>query len=261
MIDLKEHPDIYDLIDLIDVLRSEEGCPWDKVQTHDSIKGALLEESYEVVDAINKNDLEGMKEELGDVLMHVVFHASIEKNNNNFNFNDIVKGVYDKMVYRHPHVFTDEKDTGNLLEAWDELKKKEKKYNSVTEELNGVANALPALVRAKKVQSKAAKIGFDFENVEEASKKVVEELNEVLTEYKFKNQSRILEEVGDLIFSCVNLARLLNVNSENSLQKTTDKFIKRFKYIEDSANKMNKKIEELDIKEMNYLWSLSKGDK
>lgn len=257
MIDLKEHPDIYDLIDLIDLLRSEDGCPWDKVQTHDSIKGALLEESYEVVDAINKNDLEGMKEELGDVLMQVVFHASIENENNNFNFNDIVKGVYDKMIYRHPHVFTDEKDT----EAWDELKKKEKKYNSVTEELNGVANALPALVRAKKVQSKAAKVGFDFENLEEASKKVIEELNEVLTEYKFGNQSRILEEVGDLIFSCVNVARFLNINPEDSLQKTTDKFIKRFDYIEDSAIKMNKKVEELDIKEMDQLWSQSKNFK
>lgn len=257
MIDLKEHPDIYDLIDLIDFLRSEEGCPWDKLQTHDSIKGALLEESYEVVDAINKNDLKGMQEELGDVLMQVVFHASIENENNNFNFNDIVKGVYDKMVYRHPHVFTDEENT----EAWDELKKKEKKYNTVTEELNGVANALPALVRAKKVQSKAAKVGFDFENVEEASKKVIEELNEVLTEYKFGNQSRILEEVGDLIFSCVNVARFLNINPEDSLQKTTDKFIKRFDYIEDGAIKMNKKVEELDIKEMDQLWSQSKNFK
>lgn len=257
MIDLKEHPDIYDLIDLIDFLRSEEGCPWDKLQTHDSIKGALLEESYEVVDAINKNDLKGMQEELGDVLMQVVFHASIENENNNFNFNDIVKGVYDKMVYRHPHVFTDEENT----EAWDELKKKEKKYNTVTEELNGVANALPALVRAKKVQSKAAKVGFDFENVEEASKKVIEELNEVLTEYKLKNQSRILEEVGDLIFSCVNVARLLNINPEDSLQKTTDKFIKRFNYIEDGAIKMNKNVEELGIKEMDQLWSQSKNYK
>lgn len=252
--------DIYDLINLVDILRGDEGCPWDKEQTHESIKNSMIEESYEVVDAIEKEDTLALEEELGDVLLQVVFHAAIEKEEGYFNFNDVVHGIYNKMVYRHPHVFGDNKieNTEEVLINWDELKKKEKNYINHTDELLGVANALPALIRAKKVQSKASKVGFDFDNVYLACEKVKEELNEVLEVYKTNNQGRITEEMGDLIFSCVNVSRFLKVECEDALQKTTDKFIKRFQYIEEKIGAQGKKLEEIKLEEMDYFWEMSK---
>lgn len=255
--------DVYDLINLVDILRGEDGCPWDKEQTHQSIKSSMIEECYEVVDAIEKEDTDALTEELGDVLFQVVFHAAIEKEEGYFNFNDVVQGVYDKMVYRHPHVFSNNKidKTEDVLINWDKLKKKEKNYISNTDELKGVATALPALIRAKKVQSKASKLGFDFDNLSLACEKVKEELIEVLDVYKTNNQAKIIEEMGDLLFSCVNVARFLNVNGEEALQKTTNKFIERFQYIEESIKAEGKKIEEATMAEMDYYWEKSKKNK
>ena len=258
--DLDVNKDIYDLVELVDILRGENGCPWDKEQTHESIKQCMLEESYEVVDAIENDDVDNLLEELGDVLFQVVFHASIEKDGGVFNFNDVTKGVYDKMYYRHPHVFKelDIKDTAEVLVSWDKLKNKEKKYKNKADELEGVAKALPALIRASKVQSKMAKVGFDFKDIEEAKSKLLEQIKETLDVYKSGNVERITNEVGDLIFFAVNIARFLGVDSEEALKKSTNKFVKRCKYIEEKSRKKGKNMEETCIEEMNYLWESAK---
>lgn len=253
-----ENRNVYDLLDLVDILRSENGCPWDREQTHESIENALIEEGYEVIDAINNHDQDNLIEELGDLLFQIAFHVSLEKGN--FTIGNVVDCVYDKMVYRHPHVFGDTKvkDTNEVLSNWDELKKKEKSSDTYTDEMKRIAKSLPALIRASKVQSKARKVGFDWDNVEDAFYKVIEELNEVKDVYNKENKSKIKEEVGDLIFSCVNVARLLDINSEEALNGTTQKFINRFEFIELESLKNNKKIQELTLDEMNKLWDKAK---
>ncbi|MGL5353495.1 MAG: nucleoside triphosphate pyrophosphohydrolase [Clostridium sp.] len=258
--DLDNKKDFNDLISIIDRLRGEDGCPWDREQTHESLKNQLIEECYEVIDAINNDDIDGIIEELGDVLLHVVFHASIGSDDGYFNMTDIIESICTKMIYRHPHVFKDEKDitTDEVLSNWDELKTKEKKFTSITEELDAVAKSLPALIRANKVQKKAAKVGFDFEKVEDAALKVEEELKEVLEVYKCDNKEKIIEEVGDLLFSCVNVARFLKVNEEEALSKTTEKFIKRFRFIEECALSKGQKLTEMSLKELDNLWNESK---
>lgn len=252
--------DIYDLMDIIDLLRSENGCPWDREQDHFSIRKAVIEESYEVCDAIETDNLDALVEELGDVLLQVVFHASLGKDNDTFSMSDVIEGICNKMIYRHPHVFKDEKvnGTNEVLSNWDELKKKEKHFETVTDELKGVAKALPALIRANKVQSKAKKVGFDWDDVEGPIKKVKEELNEVIDVYKTENKARITEEIGDLIFSCVNVSRFLKVDAEEALNKTTDKFIKRFNFIEEKAKEKGMKLENMVLNDMNKLWNEAK---
>lgn len=258
--DLENKKDFNDLLSIIDTLRGEDGCPWDQEQTHESIKNKLIEECYEVVDAINNDDIDGIIEELGDVLLHVVFHASIGNDDGYFNITDIIEAICNKMIYRHPHVFKNKKDTTSeeVLEAWEELKVKEKKFNSVTEELEAIAKSLPSLMRADKVQKKAAKVGFDWDVVEDAALKVEEELKEVMEVYKSENKEKIIEEVGDLLFSCVNVARFLNVNEEEALTKTTEKFIRRFRFIEEFATKEGKKLTEMNLEEMDNLWNEAK---
>lgn len=258
--DLNNKKDINDLIALIDTLRGDDGCPWDREQTHESLKDAIVEESYEVKDAIEKEDDDALIEELGDVLLHVIFHSSIGKEDGYFDFNDVVLGIYNKMIERHPHIFGEENiDTSSEVEkSWDEIKKEEKGFETVTQELEGVAKALPALIRAHKIQNKARKVGFDWDTVEDASKKVIEELNEVLEVYNTKDKDRITEEVGDLLFACVNVSRFLEVNEEEALNKTIDKFIKRFSYIESAALKNNKTLKEMTLQEMDELWNEAK---
>ena len=258
--DLNNKKDINDLIALIDTLRGDNGCPWDREQTHESLKDAIVEDSYEVKDAIEKEDDDALIEELGDVLLHVIFHSSIGKEDGYFDFNDVVLGIYNKMIERHPHIFGEENiDTSSEVEkSWDEIKKEEKGFETVTQELEGVAKALPALIRAHKIQNKARKVGFDWDNVEDASKKVIEELNEVLEVYNTKDKDRITEEVGDLLFACVNVSRFLEVNEEEALNKTIDKFIKRFSYIESAALKNNKVLKEMTLQEMDKLWNEAK---
>lgn len=258
--DVNNKKDIYDLFNVVKTLRGENGCPWDREQTHDSIKKSIVEESYEVLDAINNDDVDGLIEELGDVLLQVVLHTVIEKEEGYFDFSDIIDGECNKMIFRHPHVFGDAvvKDSTEVVSNWEELKKKEKNLNSMTEELEAVVKALPALIRAQKVQKKAKKVGFDMEDINEVIEKLKEEFYEVLEVYKTKNRAKITEEVGDLLFSCVNLARFLEVDSEEALNNTTNKFIKRFKYIEDEAKKKNIQIEKMSLSEMNKLWNESK---
>ena len=260
--DLNNKKDFNDLLDIIETLRGENGCPWDREQTHESLEKALIEECYEVIDAIDQEDDDSLIEELGDVLLQVVFHASIGKEDGYFDIGDVIKGICDKMIRRHPHVFGESEtlDSSNqVLDRWDQLKKNEKGYETLSDEMNGLTKGLPSLLRAHKIQNKAKKVGFDFKDVSEAINKLNEEINEVLDVYKTENKAKIKDEVGDLLFSCVNVARLLEVDEEIALNFTIDKFIKRFSYIEECANNKGLKINDLTLEDMNNLWEESKN--
>ena len=259
--DLDNKKDFNDLLEIVEVLRGENGCPWDREQTHKSLEKALVEESYEVIDAIDRDDDNGLVEELGDVLLQVVFHASIGKEDGYFDINEIISGICHKMISRHPHVFgkSDNINTSkDVLVKWDELKKEEKGYNTLWEEMTGITKGLPSLLRAHKVQNKAKKAGFDFEDIISAIDKLKEEIQEVINVYNTKNMDKIKDEVGDLLFSCVNVARLLNVDEELALNSTIDKFIKRFSYIEKSIKDKELDFQDANLDEMNKLWEESK---
>ncbi|MCR1899022.1 nucleoside triphosphate pyrophosphohydrolase [Irregularibacter muris] len=248
------------LVDIVSTLRAEHGCPWDKKQTHESLKQNLIEEAYEVIDAIDKNSIEALEEELGDVLLQIVFHSQIAKENKDFSFSDVVRGICDKLIFRHPHIFSDvAADTSEeVLVNWEKLKKIEKGMDSQTEVLKAIPPSLPALIRAYKVQKKAADVGFDWDDIEGAIEKVKEEWFELKEVYSLAKQDRIIEELGDLIFSIVNMSRFLKIQPELALTKTTEKFIDRFSFIEEQANKQGKNLEEMTLEEMNFLWKQSK---
>lgn len=259
--DLDNKKDFNDLLEIVEILRGENGCPWDREQTHKSLEKALIEESYEVIDAIDRDDDNGLVEELGDVLLQVVFHASIGKDDGYFDINEIISGICHKMISRHPHVFgkSDNINTSkDVLVKWDELKKEEKGYDTLWEEMTGITKGLPSLLRAHKVQNKAKKAGFDFEDIISAIDKLKEEIQEVIDVYNMKNMDKIKDEVGDLLFSCVNVARLLNIDEELALNSTIDKFIKRFSYIEKSIKDKGLDFQNANLDEMNKLWEESK---
>jgi tetrapyrrole methylase family protein/MazG family protein len=259
--DLKNKKDFNDFLEIIEILRSEDGCSWDREQTHKSLEKALIEESYEVIDAIDQEDDSSLIEELGDVLLQVVFHASIGKEDGYFDISDVIEGICNKMISRHPHVFKNPSELDSseeVLVKWDELKKKEKGYSSLTEEMRGITKGLPALLRAHKVQEKAKKVGFDFDDVSFAINKVKEELKEVIDVYNIENMEKIKEEIGDLLFSCVNVARFLKVDEEIALNCTIDKFIKRFDYIERVAKEKGIELTNMNIDQMDKLWEISK---
>ncbi|OBR96360.1 nucleoside triphosphate pyrophosphohydrolase [Clostridium ragsdalei P11] len=259
--DLECKYDLKDLLDVMEKLRSQEGCPWDKEQSHESLKKYLIEESYEVLEAINKKDDVELTEELGDVLFQIVFHSQIGKEEGFFNINDVINGVCDKMIKRHPHVFGDIEvnNSEEVLTNWDALKKKEQGLKTHTDELRHVAQALPALMRASKVQKKAAKVGFDWDKVECALDKVLEEYYEVKDVYKSKERVKIVEEIGDLIFACVNVARFLDIDPEFALNYTIEKFINRFAYIEKGAREKGLDMEDMTLNEMDELWEKAKN--
>jgi len=259
--DLNNTIDFYDLLKVMDTLRGEDGCPWDMEQNHESLKRYLIEECYEVLEAIDENNDEMLVEELGDVLLQVVFHAQIGKEDGYFNINDIIKAITNKMILRHPHVFGDVKVKGSeeVLTNWEEIKGKEKNFSSYTDTLKHVAKNLPGLIRAEKVQGKAAKVGFDWNNADPALEKVLEELEEVKDVYKTNNRAKIQEEVGDLIFAAVNVARLLDIDPEFAVNYTIDKFIKRFQFIEESAGKKGLDLKDMTLDEMDQLWNEAKN--
>lgn len=254
MIDFKEKENYTfdDLVEIVRILRAPNGCMWDREQTHESIRRNFIEETYEVVEAIDTKDTELLKEELGDVLLQVVFHACIEQENNVFDINDVADGVCKKLIYRHPHVFskTDVSSTEEILTNWDALKQKEKNQKTVTDSLKSVARSLPSLIRAEKIQKKAAKAGFDWQNVNQAIDKVREELDEIQN----ANESTVNEEVGDMLFAAVNVARMLKVEPEQALEKASDKFIVRFERVE----KMEKNLADLSFDELLSLWKQAK---
>ncbi|SHJ70861.1 tetrapyrrole methylase family protein / MazG family protein [Clostridium amylolyticum] len=252
--------DFYEFVDIIDTLRAPGGCPWDREQSHDSLKKALIEESYEVIEAIEEMDDNKLVEELGDLLLQVVFHASIGKEEGYFNINDVVEGISKKMIYRHPHVFGDTQVSGSkeVLKNWDELKRKEQGLKTTTDELNHVAKSLPALIRAEKVQKKASKVGFDWDKAEDALNKIFEEAEELKDVYKLQNKAKILDEMGDLLFAAVNTCRFLNIDPEEALNSTTNKFIKRFSYVEKCAMSMGKTLNDMSLKDMDFYWDEAK---
>ncbi|HGG0418712.1 TPA: nucleoside triphosphate pyrophosphohydrolase [Clostridium sporogenes] len=253
--------DFMDLLDIMDKLRGEDGCPWDKEQTHTSLKKYLIEESYEVIEAIDNKDVDMLIEELGDVLLQVVFHSQIGKEDGFFEIKDVIQSICDKMINRHPHVFSDLEinNSNEVLENWDKIKSMEQGNETYTGSIRHIAKTLPALMRADKVQKKAAKVGFDWENIEDAMKKIIEEYKEIEDVYKSKNKVKILEEIGDLLFSVVNVARFLDIDPENALNYSIDKFINRFQYIEDEAIAMGRSLDNMSLEEMDELWKEAKN--
>jgi len=243
-----------ELVKIMATLRSEKGCPWDRVQTHDTLKRYLLEETYELIEAIENQDLKAMKEELGDLLLQIVFHSQIAKEKGNFDINDVIETIIQKMIGRHPHVFgeADFKTPEEVLSQWDDRKKEEGKLHESI--LEGIPSALPALLRAYKIQSRVSKVGFDWETVYGVIDKIKEELKEVEEAVKSGEKTKIEEEIGDLLFSIVNLARFLRIDPETALRKTNRKFEERFKKLEKIAKERGKSLKDITLKEMDSLW-------
>ena len=230
----KETYDISDLIHIMRILRAPDGCPWDRVQTHESIRQNFIEETYEAVEAIDKGDSPLLREELGDVLMQVIFHSLMEEEAGRFDFNDVCNDVCQKLIIRHPHVFGNiEADTPEeVLKNWDAIKMQTKSQKSTADSVDDVARSLPALMRAQKVQKRSAKSGMDFRSAEAAAAKVPEEQRELFTAIDSGDKAKIEEELGDLLFSVVNIARFAGVDAEQALYRSTDKFAKRFRAVE-----------------------------
>ena len=242
------------LLDIMDDLR--EKCPWDKKQTLESLRHLTIEETYELADAILDNDLQEIKKELGDVLLHIVFYAKIGSEKNAFDIADVANSICDKLIDRHPHIYGDIKvdNEEDVKRNWEQLKLKEGK----TSVLEGVPKSLPAVVKANRIQDKVAGVGFDWEQPEQVWEKVQEELSELNTEIKKGNKDNIEKEFGDVLFSMINYARFIGVNPENALEKTNKKFINRFQYLEKVAKKEGKQLSEMSLAEMDVYWEASK---
>jgi XTP/dITP diphosphohydrolase len=242
------------LLDIMDELR--EKCPWDKKQTLESLRHLTIEETYELGDAILNNNLEEVKNELGDLLLHIVFYAKIGSETKAFDIGDVAKGIAEKLIHRHPHIYgdvtvTDEED---VKKNWEKLKLKEGR-NSV---LEGVPKSLPAMIKASRIQDKVAGVGFDWEAPEQVWKKVQEELSELNTEVKNGNTQNMESEFGDVLFSMINYARFIGVNPENALERTNKKFSNRFQFLENSAKAADKELSEMTLNEMDVYWEQSK---
>ena len=249
-----------ELLEIMKILRSEGGCPWDRKQTHESLKRYLIEETYEVLEAIDMKNKDMLCEELGDLLLQVVFHASIAQENKECTIDDIITGISKKMYFRHTHVFGDAKaeTADDVVKNWELIKRKEKNLESYTGELKSIPKNLPALMRSYKVQQKASKVGFDWNQIEDAMKKVHEELEELNDARKNKDAENISEELGDLLFAVVNVSRFLDVHPELALSATIEKFIRRFEYIEKKGAEKSKSMEEMSLEEMDLLWEEAK---
>ena len=244
------------LLDIMDELRTK--CPWDQKQTFESLRKLTIEEVYELGDAILRNDLQEVKKELGDMLLHIIFYAKIGSELNSFDIGDVINNLIDKLIYRHPHVFGDTKvsNAREVEENWEALKLKEKDRGRRV--LEGVPTSLPALVKANRIQEKARGVGFDWEQKEQVWDKVKEELNEFETEIRANNQRNMEHELGDLIFSIVNAARLYDIDPESALERTNQKFIRRFNYLEEQTLLKGKSLHKMSIEEMDVYWEEAK---
>jgi len=243
------------LLDIMDLLRNE--CPWDKKQTIESLRHLTIEETYELSESILKGDRNDIKQELGDLLLHIVFYSKIASEENTFDIKDVIDKICQKLIYRHPHIFGNTKvaDESDVKKNWEVLKLKEGKNNL----LSGVPHSLPSLIKAQRIQEKAAGIGFDWKTAEEVWSKVQEELFELKVELQKGSQSKIEEEFGDFLFSMVNYARFLNIESDSVLEKANQKFTKRLLFIENCAKEKGKSISELSNSELNNLWLEAKN--
>lgn len=242
------------LLTIMDELR--EKCPWDKKQSMETLRHLTIEETYELGDAILENDLEEVKKELGDVLLHIVFYAKIGSETNDFDIADVCNGICEKLINRHPHIYGDVKveNEEDVKRNWENIKLKEGKKSV----LEGVPSGLPALVKANRIQDKVSGVGFDWEKPEQVFEKVQEELAELQDEIKLGDSEKMESEFGDVLFSMINYARFLNINPENALEKTNKKFIKRFQYLEEKAKKINKSLKDMTLAEMDIFWEEAK---
>ena len=248
-----------DLLEIIRQLRSEDGCPWDKAQTHQSIRRGLLEEAYEAAEAIDNDDPMLLKEELGDVLMQVVFHADIESDAGRFTIDDVCDGVVKKLLFRHPHVFggaEPEKDAQSVLVSWDAIKRREKHQRTTTQAMDSVARSLPALWRAEKLQKKAADDGFDWPDIQGALSKLDEEVGEL--HQAVQDGANVAEELGDVLFAAVKAARFAGVDPEDALNAACEKFIRRYGAVEQGAASRGVSVSDLTLEEMTGLWNAAK---
>lgn len=245
------------LLDVLDTLR--EKCPWDRKQTNESLRNNTVEEVYELVDALIANDNKNICKELGDVLLHVAFYSKIGEEKGEFDIADVCSNLTDKLIFRHPHIYGNvEAETPEAVsQNWEKIKLKEKDGNKTV--LGGVPSALPALIKANRIQEKARNVGFDWENREDVWLKVKEETAEVENELKSGNQTDVEAEFGDLLFSVINAARLYGVNPENALERTNRKFISRFNYVEKKAKDAGKSLSDLSLHEMDALWEEAKN--
>lgn len=248
------------LVELMATLRNPGGCPWDRKQTTDSLKPFLIEECYEVVDALDEGRPDKVKEELGDLLFQIIFHARIAEEQGKFTIGDVIRTNIEKMTRRHPHVFGQEKLSTDkeVLANWEEIKKKEKGYEERKSILEGVPRSMPSLIRAHRLQERAARVGFDWSKIDEALPKLDEEIAEFKASLKSNNAEKIEEELGDIFFMLVNLSRFLDVDPEEALRKTISKFIRRFRFIEESAADAGKSLNDMSLDEMERLWQEAK---
>jgi XTP/dITP diphosphohydrolase len=244
------------LLEIMDELRVK--CPWDQKQTLESLRYLTIEETYELSDSILEKDMESVKKELGDLMLHLVFYSKIASENNSFDILDVLNNINTKLIHRHPHIFGDVKvtDAKNVRDNWEKIKLKEKGNRSV---LSGVPNALPAMVKAYRIQEKASGVGFDWDNSEQVWEKVIEEMTELREAVGDKDHPGNKEdELGDLLFAIVNYARFIDVNPEDALERTNRKFIDRFQYLEEKAKKTEKPLNEMTLKEMDVFWNEAK---
>jgi len=241
---------------IISTLRGEGGCPWDREQTHDSIKLNLIEEAYEALEALESGDKMKFADELGDVLLQIVFHSEIGKDEGTFTISDVINLVSNKMISRHTHIFGDDhaETAEDVLDTWEKNKLKEKGLSSYTESLKDVCKYLPALIYAQKIQKKASKAGMDWDNAEDALKKVTEEAGEIKQAIDSNDMLQVEEEIGDLLFSVVNVSRLLKIDAENALRKSAEKFIKRFSLVEEETKKAGKDMSQMTLSELDEIW-------
>ena len=258
----KERYGLGDLMDVMHRLRAPGGCPWDAEQTHRSLRTSLIDETYEVLDAIDREDMTGLEEELGDLLLQVVFHAVIEEERSEFAIRDVITGLVNKLVYRHPHVFgnVEVSSAEDVKTNWETLKQKEKHQRTVEDAMNSVPASFPALIRSAKIQKKAAHIGFDWDTPFQALEKVYEEAGEVDEALKNGDIEEITDETGDLLFACVNVARLSKVDAELALRQATDKFMGRFIKMEKLILSENKALADMNLDEMDIYWERIKKD-
>jgi XTP/dITP diphosphohydrolase len=245
------------LLTIMDELR--EKCPWDKKQTLRSLRHLTIEETYELSDAILENDLDEIKKELGDIILHMIFYAKIASENHAFHIGDVLDTVAEKLINRHPHIYGDVnvQDEEEVKQNWEKIKLKENGNKSV---LGGVPKSLPALVKSMRIQEKARGVGFDWDNKDQVWEKVLEEMDEFLVASKNEDEAAMQSEFGDLIFSLINYSRFVNINPEEALEMTNKKFISRFQYLEDAIEKDGKKITELTLQEMDHYWKRAKGN-
>ena len=258
--EFKEKYNVYDLVEIMRILRSEGGCPWDIKQTHESIKKNLIEETYETIEAINKNDPDMLREELGDVLMQVVFHTQIEREKGVFDIDDVADENCKKLIERHPHVFGEVNvdSVDDVLTNWDAIKRKSKGQKTTSQAIDSIPRELPALMRADKVQSKAAKAGFDWSEVSGALDRLYEEIGELRDAITNGDKDEISDELGDVLFSAVNVSRFVKVDAEEALTASTDKFVSRFKTVEKLAQERGIDMKSSSLEVLDELWDEAK---